>query len=105
MTGHNTMKWLILSIPALYLAVCGHSVWLIYKHSTEPLAGLLALFLSRPWSLIPGYLSPETFFANIVKVCIAFVLNAAIMFVVLTLLAKLLRIAIRRRPFGGKAQQ
>ena len=93
------MKWVILGIPALYLAVCAHSVWIIFNAS-DGLAGLWAMFLAWPWSFIPGYLADDAFLGNIVRICLAFALNAALLALVLGLVAKGLRAAVRRFATG-----
>ncbi|MGI9413010.1 MAG: hypothetical protein ACR2PM_05040 [Hyphomicrobiales bacterium] len=99
MTGHNTMKWLIYGIPAIYLAVCAHSIWIIFTAS-DGLAGLWALFLAWPWGFIPGYMSSDGFLGNIVKICLGFALNAAIIAFALSLLVRVFRAVVRRFAAG-----
>ena len=92
------MKWLIYVIPAVYLAACAYSVWLIFT-VPDGLAGMLAYFLTWPWGLIPGWFPSDGFIWNIVMALVAFALNAAIMVLVLKLATKMVRAAFRRE--GG----
>ena len=100
--GHHTVKWVIWGIPALYLAVCAHSIWIIFSAS-DGLAGLWAMFLAWPWSFIPGYLTEDAFLGNIVRISLAFTLNAAVLALALGLLARGIRAAVRRFAAGPGA--
>ena len=88
------MKWLIYGIPAIYLAACAYSIWIIFT-VPDGLAGMLAYFLTWPWGFIPGWFPGDAFYMNIVMAIAAFVLNAAIIVLVLKLLARLLRAVFR----------
>ena len=96
--GDDIMKWLIYVIPAIYLAACAYSIWIIFT-VPDGLAGMLALFLAWPWSFIPGWFPGDAFYMNIAMAIAAFILNAAIMVLVLKLLARLLRAVFRHE--GG----
>ena len=94
------MKWLIYGIPALYLAACAYSLWIIWT-VPDGLAGMLALFLAWPWSFIPGWFPSDGFIWNMVMVFVAFAINAAIMVLVLKLLTGLARAAFKRIAPGS----
>jgi len=92
------MKWLIYGIPAVYLAACAYSVWIIFS-VPDGLAGMLAYFLSWPWGFIPGWYPSGEFYMNIIIAIAAFALNAALMVLVLKLLTRMVRAVFRHE--GG----
>ena len=96
------MKWLIYVIPALYLAACGYSIWLIFT-VPDGLAGMLAYFLTWPWGFIPGWFPSGEFYWNIIMALAAFALNAAIMVLVPIFLIKLIRRSATRPGREGGA--
>ena len=91
------MKWLIYGIPALYLAACAYSIWIIFT-VPDGLAGMLAYFLTWPWGFIPGWFPSGGFVRNIIMAIAAFALNAALITLVLKLATK-----IARAVFRGKS--
>ena len=92
------MKWLIYGIPALYLAACAYSIWIIFT-VPDGLAGMLAYFLTWPWGFIPGWFPSGGFVRNIIMAIAAFALNAALMVLVLKLATKMVRAVFRGK--GG----
>jgi hypothetical protein len=76
-------------LAVIYLIVVAVSIVPIFTES-DALSGVLAIFVTSPWSLMLGTVVPEGMFWGFVMVAIGAFINAAIIYAISKLLVRLI---------------